>query len=116
MTRPAFAGTCLAAVCAVVLLVGAAAPPQAPPDPRDFGPDHIDVSGYPPDQQKKYEYYSTKCNKCHPLARSVNAKYNPTEWKRYMKKMLRRPNSNINEEQAKLIYDFLKFHSEKMGY
>jgi hypothetical protein len=33
-----------------------------------------------------------------------------------MKKMLRRPNSGINEEQAALVYDFLKFHSAKMGY
>jgi hypothetical protein len=117
MSRLSFAGLTLAGLFVVAVLAGAApAPPQAPPDPRDNGPDHIDVSSYPQDQQKKYEYYSAKCNKCHPLARSVNAKYNATEWKRYMKRMLRRPNSGINEEQAALIYDFLKFHATQMGY
>ena len=30
-----------------------------------------------------------------------------------MKKMLRRPNSGINEEQAARIYDFLKFHARR---
>jgi hypothetical protein len=115
MTPRTFAATLAAGVCAILLLA-AAAPDQAPPDPRDFGPDRIDVSSYPPDQQKNYSYYAAKCVKCHPLARSVNAKFNPNEWKRYIKRMLRRPNSGINEEQAKLIYDFLKFHSTKMGY
>jgi len=99
----------------LALLLGAE-PEQAPPDPRDFGPGTIDVSSYPLDQQKKYEMYAGKCNKCHPLARSINAKFAANEWKRYMKKMLRRPNSGINEEQAALIYDFLKFHATKMGY
>ena len=115
MTTRTFAATLAAGICAVLLLT-AATPDQAPPDPRDFGPDRIDVSSYPTDQQKAYSYFSAKCVKCHPLARSVNAKFSANEWKRYIKRMLRRPNSGINEEQAKLIYDFLKFHSVKMGY
>jgi hypothetical protein len=99
----------------LALLLGAE-PEQAPPDPRDSGPDTIDVSGYPQDQQKKYSVFAGKCVKCHPLGRSVNAQFSATEWKRYMKKMLRRPNAGINDEQAALIYDFLKFHATKMGY
>jgi hypothetical protein len=100
---------------AIVSLLFAAEPAQDKPDPRDFGPDHIDVSGYPPAMQKTYEVYAVKCSKCHPLARSVNARFNSTDWKRYMKRMIRRPNSGINEEQAAQIYDFLKFYSEKLG-
>jgi hypothetical protein len=45
----------------------------------------------------------------------VNAKYSAQDWKRYMKRMIRRPNSGINEEQALMIYEFLKFHSTKQG-
>jgi hypothetical protein len=100
---------------ALAALLVAAEPPQAPPDPRDFGPGAIDVSGYPPEHQKEYEIYSVKCAKCHPLARSVNARYSAQDWKRYMKRMIRRPNSGINEEQAVVIYEFLKFHSTKLG-
>ena len=108
MKTLAIAGSAL-----VALLVSAE--PQDKPDPRDSGPDRVDVSGYPAAQQKQYEVYASKCNKCHPLARSVNARFNSTDWKRYMKRMIRRPNSGINEEQAAQIYEFLKFYSAQLG-
>jgi hypothetical protein len=97
----------------VALLLGG--DPEDKPDPRDHGPDRIDVSAYPAAQQKTYALYAMKCAKCHPLARSVNARFNPTDWKRYMKRMIRRPNSGINEEQAAQIYEFLKFYSAQLG-
>jgi hypothetical protein len=100
---------------ALVGLLFSAEPSQDKPDPRDFGPDRIDVSGFPAPQQKQYDVYAAKCAKCHPLARSVNARFNSTDWKRYMKRMIRRPNSGINEEQAALIYEFLKFYSVHLG-
>jgi len=103
----------LAGSALVALL--AAAEPADKPDARDFGPDRIDVSKYPAEQQNQYATYSAKCAKCHPLARSVNARFNASEWKRYMKRMIRRPNSGINEEQAAKIYDFLKYHSAQLG-
>jgi hypothetical protein len=91
------------------------AEPQDKPDPRDHGPGTIDVSAYPAAQQKQYDVYAGKCSKCHPLARSVNARFSATDWKRYMKRMIRRPNSGINEEQAALIYEFLKYYSAQLG-
>jgi hypothetical protein len=45
----------------------------------------------------------------------VNARFNSTDWKRYMKRMIRRPNSGINEEQAAQIYEFLKYYSVQLG-
>jgi hypothetical protein len=109
MMRLVLAGSALAA-----LLLGAE-PADDKPDPRDFGPGSIDVSRYPPEQRKNYEMYSAKCQKCHPLARSVNARFTSQEWKRYMKRMIRRPNSGINEEQAATIYEFLKYYSGQLG-
>ena len=100
---------------ALVALLVSAEPSKDKPDPRDFGPDKIDVSAYPAAQQKQYDVYASKCAKCHPLARSVNARFNSTDWKRYMKRMIRRPNSGINEEQAAQIYEFLKFYSVQLG-
>ncbi len=97
----------------VALLVGAE--PADKPDPRDFGPDHVDVSSYPAAQQKNYAVYAAKCSKCHPLARSVNARFNAQDWKRYMKRMIRRPNAGINDEQAALIYEFLSYRSSQLG-
>ena len=112
MNAIAMAGA--SAVLASLLFTGAVE--KAPPDPRDNGPDRIDITGYPGEQQKEYVVYAAKCVKCHPLARSVNARYSATDWKRYLKRMIRRPNSGINEEQAAQIYDFLKFHANKQGY
>lgn len=109
MKTLAIAGSVLVAVLV------SAAEPQDKPDPRDHGPGSIDVSGYPAPQQKQYDVYAGKCSKCHPLARSVNARFNSTDWKRYMKRMIRRPNSGINEEQAAQIYEFLKFYSVQLG-
>ncbi|HEX9307292.1 MAG TPA: hypothetical protein VF894_07375 [Anaeromyxobacter sp.] len=100
---------------ALVALLVSAEPEKDKPDPRDFGPGQIDVSGFPAAAQKEYEVYAAKCSKCHPLARSINARFNATDWKRYMKRMIRRPNSGINEEQAALIYEFLKFYANQLG-
>ncbi len=89
--------------------------PDFKPDPRDNGPGTIDVSRYPEEMQKGYAMFSVKCAKCHPLARSVNARFTAQDWKRYMKKMIRRPNSGVNEEQAASIYGFLKYYSSQIG-
>jgi hypothetical protein len=94
----------------VALLVAA-----EPQDARDSGPDRIDVSHYPVLQQRNYDVYAAKCAKCHPLARSVNARFNATDWKRYMKRMIRRPNAGITEDQAAVIYEFLKYYSGQLG-
>ncbi len=106
----------LAAILAGLALTAVAAEPeQAPPDPRDSGPDKIDVAGYPPEQQKRYPVFEKKCNKCHPVARAINSRFNASEWKRYMKRMIRRPNAGVTDEQADEIYEFLKFYAVKLG-
>jgi hypothetical protein len=99
----------------VALLTAVDYGPDFKPDTRDAGPGTIDVSGYPEPQKKNYDMYAAKCAKCHPLARSVNARFTAQDWKRYMKRMIRRPNSGINEEQAANIYEFLKYYATKLG-
>ncbi len=97
------------------LLLGVDYGPDFKPDPRDNGPGSIDVSHWPEQIRKNYDMYSAKCAKCHPLARSVNARFTAQDWKRYMKRMIRRPNSGINEEQAANIYEFLKYYAAQLG-
>jgi hypothetical protein len=106
----------LAALLALLAVPSLAAEPeQAPPDPRDSGPDKIDISGYPPEQQKRYPVFEKKCAKCHPVARAINSRFNASEWKRYMKRMVRRPNAGVTDDQADDIYEFLKFYAQKLG-
>jgi hypothetical protein len=104
-----------AVLLSLALLAGPKDGDKAEWDPRDDGPDKIDVSSYPPDMQKRYPIFTTKCAKCHPVARPINSRFSAEDWKRYMKKMIRRPNSGINEEQAADIYDFLKYYSSRQG-
>lgn len=81
---------------------------------RDSGPDTIDVSDYPKEMRKNYALFAKKCSKCHSLARPINARINnPRWWKRYVRKMMRKPGSGINARSGKRIYAFLVFHAER---
>ena len=105
--------TAAAIAAALALALGGQEKPAW--DPRDDGPSAIDVSSYPATQQQRYRMFEAKCVKCHPVSRAVNSDFDATEWKRYMKKMIRRPNSGTNEEQAAEIYEFLKEYAARGG-
>jgi len=105
----------LALAVLAALQLSLAAEPPVEPDPRDKGPDKIDVSSYPPEQKARYPLYEQKCAKCHPLARSINSRFTSAEWKRYMKRMARRPNAGVTDEQTQDIYEFLKYYSSTLG-
>ena len=76
------------------------------------GPATIDVSKYPPGIQENYEVFSAKCSQCHKLSRPINSNYAlPAEWERYIKRMMRKPGSGINKDEAKKIFDFLVYDS-----
>ncbi len=77
--------------------------------PQDKGPSKIDVSSYPPEQQKGYKVFATKCSKCHTIARPINTAMTTPEWSRYVKRMMHKPNSGISDNQGKAIYEFLVY-------
>jgi cytochrome c5 len=75
--------------------------------PQDSGPKTIDVSAYPAPQQAAYKVFTTKCSKCHTIARPMNTMMTHDEWERYVKRMMHKPNSGISDAQGKEIFDFL---------
>lgn len=77
--------------------------------PQDKGPDKINVSTYPPAQQKAYKVFASKCSKCHTIARPINTTMTQPEWERYVKRMMHKPNSGISDSQGKEIYEFLAY-------
>ncbi len=88
-----------------------------PLDPRiaayDKGPATIDVSKYPLDMQGDYKLFSKKCTHCHTLARPINCEFALSdEWSRYVKRMMRKPDSQISADEAKKIYEFLVYDSK----
>ncbi len=80
----------------------------------DNGIDSIDVSNYPEEMQQYYEVVKEKCTQCHKLSRIINSEFAlPGEWKRYVKRMRRKPGSKIKKKHAKKIYKFLVYDSEQ---
>ena len=77
--------------------------------PQDKGSDKIDVSAYPAAQQAAYKVFSTKCSKCHTIARPINTMMKRDEWERYVKRMMHKPNSGISDSQGKQIFEFVVF-------
>jgi len=80
--------------------------------PQDKGPDKINVSSYPADQQKGYKIFTDKCAKCHTIARPINTTMTKDEWSRYVKRMMHKPNSGISDSQGKTIFEFLAYDQE----
>ncbi len=76
----------------------------------DAGPKTIDVSKYPEGQKAAYKVFAKKCSSCHTLARPVNSDFVlPGQWQRYIKRMMYKPNSGIDEKDGKVIYTFLVY-------
>lgn len=89
------------------------------PFANDLGPATIDISAYPPQTQAGYKTFSQKCSKCHTLARPINSQYASSEmWERYVKRMWRKPGSNITFAEAKQIWTFLAYdgHVRKVAH
>jgi hypothetical protein len=105
------------AALVLTLALGQAEPGvvRAPPDPRDDGPDRVDVADYPPVEQRRYELFRVKCNRCHSVARPIASRFDHRQWAVYSKRMARRPNSAINDAQLDEIYAFLRYYSTRMG-
>lgn len=80
--------------------------------PQDKGPETIDVSKYPPELQKTYGLFRTKCSKCHTIARPINTTMSRAEWERYVKRMMHKPNSGISGGEGKRIFEFLVYDQQ----
>ncbi len=86
---------------------------QKEPYPNDAGPMEIDVSSYSAEMQAKYKTFQ-QCSNCHVLARPVNTQFNDKDtWKRYVKRMIRKPGCGISNADGKAIYEFLVYDSQK---
>jgi hypothetical protein len=76
------------------------------------GPATINVSKYPASIQADYPVFAQKCSQCHKLSRPINSDFVlPSEWSRYIKRMMYKPGSGIAGDDAKKIDDFLVYDS-----
>jgi hypothetical protein len=96
MVNPALPWT----LAATLLLSGAA--------PLRTGADKVNVDALPENLRESYDVFRVRCSKCHTLARPLNARLRGDDWRNYIKKMMRRPGSGINEKNGAQIFEFLK--------
>ena len=72
------------------------------------------------DQQPRYDMFAQKCTRCHELARPISAllsgvtplsadKFDEEGIKKYVVKMMRKPNSGIVKEEARELIQFLTY-------
>ena len=80
----------------------------------DFGPEKIDVSKYPTEQQKNYKVFASRCSKCHTLARPINTEAHATldDWEKYVNKMKKKRRSGIRKKDVPLIISFLAYDTK----
>jgi hypothetical protein len=110
------------------------------PYPNDFGPDTIDVSGYPEEYKESYKLFVEKCVRCHTIARPINSQFTEVKtpdmdslktsspqvfekhyvwqvedniWERYVKRMMRKPGCEMTVDEAKGIWKFLVYDSKE---
>ena len=84
--------------------------------PFDLGVDHVDVSGYPKEQQENYKVFTAVCSRCHTLARPINSPLaERADWRRYVQRMHVRSkdqsDKTFTKEQSKSIVEFLTYDS-----
>ncbi len=83
----------------------------------DKGPDKIDprlLASYAPEARDTYNrIFSQRCSKCHTLARPINTDLAPTEWQKYIKKMMRKPGSGISVADGKKVWEYLVYDLTK---
>lgn len=110
---------------------------------NDLGPAKADEKRIPADLKDGYRLLNSKCSKCHPSARPLNAQYieaddafrakllasNPKalddsrllklesdSWRRLVKRMMAKPGNEISFNEAKKIHGFLVwYYLDKVG-
>ena len=86
--------------------------------PADLGPATVDVSSYPPAQQKNYALFLDRCSRCHTPARALNSRIaNREDWQHFVSLMHGRLLSrSMSEpwktEEGRAIIDFLAYDSQ----
>lgn len=78
-----------------------------------LAPNVIDVSGYPPDMQARYQIFVHKCSRCHGLDRPLQARVGSRGWDDYVRRMSRHPGAGISAGDEREIARFLEFNAKQ---
>jgi hypothetical protein len=59
-----------------------------------------------------YNVFAQRCSRCHTLARPINSDFDMDQWRHYVARMRRQPNSGIAPEDVPGILAFLQYFTE----
>ncbi|UPT75686.1 MAG: hypothetical protein M0D55_08455 [Elusimicrobiota bacterium] len=89
----------------------------ANPYPNDLGPETLPdslLATYDADKKKGYELMRARCSQCHTSARPLNSRFEDSDvWNRYVKRMMNKPGCVMTKAEAKQIWQFLVYDSDK---
>lgn len=72
----------------------------------------LDPSKVPDDVSADYKLFTTKCSKCHSLARPLSANItDDDQWVMYVNRMRRQPGSGISYDDQAHVLRFLKWYA-----
>ena len=80
----------------------------------------LDPSGFPPNFRAAYDVMKVRCIKCHTMERTIialetgiapisNLEFNRSATKSYGVKMMRKPDSNMNMQEIKVVVELLNY-------
>ena len=83
----------------------------------DLGPNTVDVTSCPQEQQENYKLFAVMCSQCHTLARPINSPMvSRADWKRFIARMhiktKQMSENDFTAAQAKQILDFMVYDSQ----
>jgi hypothetical protein len=113
----------LIAVSLLMLAAAARAEERFTPEQRearfyyDLGPNEVDVSAYPKEQQEHYKAFAKACSQCHTLARAISSPLVTREdWRRFIKRMYAKTKPGVGKVVSKgdavAAIDFLAYDSQ----
>ena len=74
--------------------------------------DGLDPATVPADIRENYETFAQRCSRCHTLARPLNSNFTTMEeWRYYVRRMRRQPNSGISPQDEATIQVFLEYYT-----
>lgn len=70
-------------------------------------------SAVPAEEEKTKDLFEKRCSACHGIKRVTSIQKTPDEWNKTVQRMKAKKNSNITDEDAKTITDYLSKHYGK---
>jgi len=70
----------------------------------------LDVSGWPLEIQRGHDEFEKHCADCHELKLALQKHYAPRTWRKYIVKMMKKEDGELDADSGRRIYKFLTFY------